>query len=108
MTTNYGSKELAEDYGELTFGEALHSYRLCEEITQKAFAKNLGISQSSLCDIEQGRRIPSIGRAAKIANLIGMPEETWVKLSLQDSLKKEKLNYIVILKPGEMEYVANH
>ena len=107
MNTNYGSKELAKEYGELTFGSALESFRLCEEMSQKEFATQLNISQSSLCDIEKGRRIPSISRAAKIARNIGMPEETWIKLALQDSLRKENLNYVVLLKSGGLLPASN-
>lgn len=36
-------------------------------ISQKALAKKIGISQSFLCDIEQGRCKPSIDTAIKLA-----------------------------------------
>ena len=94
-TKQYGSKELARDFGPLTFGQALESYRLGEEYSQKKFAKMLGISPSSLCDIEKGRRIPSISRAIKIARKIKMPEKSWVQLAFQDMIRKEKLNFKV-------------
>ncbi|MFH2065335.1 MAG: helix-turn-helix transcriptional regulator [Pseudomonadota bacterium] len=96
MTTKkYGIKELERDIGPLTFGNALEALRKCEEISQKEFAIKIGISSSSLCDIEKGRKIPSPGRAAKIAKLINQPEKFWVQLALQDMLKKEKINYKV-------------
>ena len=97
MNTKYGLKELERDYGVLTFGDALKSFRLCEEISQKESSLQLGISQSSLCDLEKGRRIPSVARAVKIAKLIGMPEGTWVQLLIQDSLRRENLNFDVVL-----------
>lgn len=97
MTTKYGLKELEKEYGKLTFGDALKSFRLCEEISQKEFSKMLNMSQSSLCDLEQGRRIPSVKRAAKIAKLIRMPDSTWIELSIQDSLRRENLKYEVVL-----------
>jgi transcriptional regulator with XRE-family HTH domain len=91
----YGLKEIEKEYGQLTFGWALWSHRKCEEMTQKEFAKILGITPASLCDLERGRRIPSIKRAAGIARSIGMPEKTWVKLAIQDMLRAADLEYTV-------------
>lgn len=39
-------------------------------ISQKALAENVGISQSFLCDIEQGRCKPSIDTAIKLAKAL--------------------------------------
>ena len=60
MTTKgqYGTSEMARDFGGLTFGNALSSYRIGEEKSQREFAGFLGISPQSLCDIEKERRIP--------------------------------------------------
>ena len=96
----YGIKDLEKEYGPLTFGEALESYRIGEEISQAAMAKRIGISAQSLCDIEKGRRIPTPKRAAKIAQVIGEPEMFWIKLALQDELRKENLNFDVSLSPS--------
>ena len=85
-------KEFEKEFGQLSFGEALESYRLSEDISQADIASRIEISPQSLCDIERGRRIPSPKRAAKIARIIGEPEIFWVKLALQDELKKENLN----------------
>ncbi len=97
MTTKetYGLEEIERDYGPLTFGKALWSHRKCEEMTQKEFAKLLGIAPSSLCDLEKGRKIPSPDRAAKIARKIGMSEKTWVRLAIQDMLRAADLEYTV-------------
>ncbi len=91
----YGFEDLERDYGQLTFGKALWSHRKCEEMTQKDFAMLLGITQSSLCDLEKGRKIPSPGRAAKIARKIGMSEKTWVRIAIQDMLRAADLEYTV-------------
>ena len=91
----YGTKELREEFGPLTFGNALEAHRKSEEQTQVDFANQLGISPASLCDIEKGRRIPTPKRAAKIACQIGQPEIFWIQLALQDILRKEDLNYQV-------------
>jgi transcriptional regulator with XRE-family HTH domain len=97
MTTEkkYGSAELAKEYGPLTFGRALWSHRKCEEISQKDFAKMLGISPSSLCDLEKGRKLPSVNRAAKIAKILNEPEKIWIRLALQDMLREADLRYEV-------------
>ena len=91
----YGVTELEKDFGPLNFGNALASYRLGEEKSQREFAAFLGISPQSLCDIEKERRIPSPSRAAKIARKLGEPESFWVQLALQDMLRREDLNLVV-------------
>nr|WP_321399399.1 helix-turn-helix transcriptional regulator [uncultured Desulfobacter sp.] len=91
----YGRKEMEKEYGPLTFGRALWSHRKCEEISQKDFAKILGISPSSLCDLEKGRKLPSVQRAAKIASALNEPEKIWVRLALQDMLREADLKYEV-------------
>ena len=91
----YGTSELAEDFGALTFGNALSSYRLGQNKSQKEFATFLGVSAQSLCDIEKERRIPSPRRAAKIAVHVGEPIAFWVQLALQDMLRKEELDLSV-------------
>jgi len=91
----YGTKEMDRDFGPLTFGNALEAHRKCEELSQKEFAKILEISSSSLCDLEKGRRIPSVTRAAKIANKLREPEKTWIRLALQDMLRQGDLHYKV-------------
>ena len=48
----YGLKEFEKQYGPFTFGKMIESYRLCDELSQKQFAKKLGISAASLCDLE--------------------------------------------------------
>ena len=97
MTTkeHYGTSELGEEFGHLTFGNALASYRMGEEKSQRAFAVFLGISPQSLCDIEKERRIPTPSRASKIARKLGEPESFWVQLALQDMLRKENLDLVV-------------
>ena len=43
-------------------------------ISQKELAEKVGISQSFLCDIEQGRSKPSIDTAVKIADALGISD----------------------------------
>lgn len=95
MTTEYGLKEMEKEYGPITFGNALWAHRKGEEMTLKEFAKMLGITPSSLCDLEKGRRIPSVKRAAKIARTLGMSEKTWVGFAIQDMIREADLEYHV-------------
>ena len=43
-------------------------------ISQKELAEKIGISQSFLCDIEQGRSKPSIDTALKIASALNIED----------------------------------
>jgi len=88
----FGVKEFEKKFGKLTFASLLESHRLCEELSQKDFARILGISASSLCDLEKGRKIPTPIRAFKIASLLGVSKRLWVEIALQDQLKKEGLD----------------
>ena len=112
MTTSkkikYGVKEAERDYGPLTFAKVLEAHRLGEEISQKDFAKLLGISQQSLCDLEKGRKIPSAERASKIAEKLGEPSDFWIKLALQDMLRVQHFNFEVSLsEPVKRRKVSN-
>ncbi len=90
-TKDYGIKELENEFGPLTFGNALGSFRLGKGMSQKEFARFLCITPQSLCDLEKSRRIPSPGRAAKIAKKLKEPIAFWVQLSFQDTIRKEEL-----------------
>lgn len=95
--SNY-SKELRQKYGRISFGRFLVAWRESEEMTQAQFARRIGLSSANLCDLEQGRRIPSPSRAKKIAKRLGIPEKSLVAMALQDSLFKEGFKYQVELK----------
>lgn len=84
-------------YGRLTVGELLHSWRVGEEMSQTKFAKKLGISVQSLCDLEKGRRIPSPARAARIAKKIGYSEIALIQLALRDTLHADGFKFNVKL-----------
>ena len=43
-------------------------------LTQKELAEKAGITQSFLCDIEQGRSKPSIDTAVKIADALNISD----------------------------------
>ena len=70
----------------LTLGNFLWSVRLCEEKSQREFAKKLGISSQYLCDVEHGRKTVSPKKAKKFAEKLGYLPEQFVKLAIQDIL----------------------
>lgn len=93
----FSSSELDKKFGKLTFAKALTSERLSEEYSLKEFAKILGISPQSLCDLEKGRRIPSVARAVKIAKKLKEPEILWIQLALQDQIDDQGFKYRITL-----------
>jgi DNA-binding XRE family transcriptional regulator len=93
----YGSKELEKDFGPLTFARLVRSYRYSEELTQVELAKKLGLSKANLCDIEKGRKLPSIARASAMAKKLGENPQFWVEMVFQDMLRQEKMKYTVKL-----------
>lgn len=94
----YSVRDLEKDLKGLSFGNMLESYRLAHEFSQKDLATELGISPSSLCDLEKGRKIPTISRAVSIARLLGASEKQWIQTAIQDQLNREHLELEVSLK----------
>ncbi len=93
----YGISDFENDIGPLTFGNMLESFRLAEEVTLREFATYLGISPSSLCDLEKGRKIPSISRTLAITQQLGVSAKLWIQVMFQDQLRREDLDYKVKL-----------
>jgi transcriptional regulator with XRE-family HTH domain len=91
------SEELEAEYGTLSVGAILRAFRQADETSQKDYAKILGISPQSLNDLENGRRLPTPERAARIAKKIGLPEKFLIQMVLRDSLRDAGLNYTVKL-----------
>ena len=90
-------RDMEREYGPLTFGRLLESYRKCEELTQEQLGKMVGLSRANICDLEKGRKIPSLKRASALANAFGVSEKQWVEIALQDQLRKEKLDFKVFI-----------
>ncbi len=95
MTTKHKSysEELTKKYGRISFGTFLLSWRKSEGLSQVEFAKKCGLSAANLCDLEQGRRVPSAVRAKQIAKKLRLPEKGLITLAVQDMLQKQGLNY---------------
>ncbi len=81
----------------LTLGVAIEAIRLGEEMSQSAFARQLGISRAHLCDIEKGRKAVSPERAARFARVLGYGEKQFVRLALQDEVDRAGLGFRVML-----------
>jgi transcriptional regulator with XRE-family HTH domain len=97
-TGNYTVRDFERKYGTLTLGRFLSSWRLSEEISQKEFAEQLGISPANLCDIEKGRKGVSIDKAVEIARAIGYSPTILVELALQEQVRSSGLDYTVKVK----------
>ncbi len=99
MTTKSKTRKFLEKLtgGPLTMAEILKSTREGEELSQVEFAKVLGIPKQNLCDIEKGRRFISPDLAAKFAKKLGYSQKQYVRIALQDLLKRYGLNYAVHL-----------
>ena len=79
----------------ITFASYVRSMRTGLDLSQVAMARKLGMSRSTLCDIEKGRHLVSVGLAAKIAKKCGFSTHMAVKYALQDQLTKAHLKMTV-------------
>lgn len=82
----------------LTFGRMVESLRKCDEISQTDLAAKLKISKAHLCDIEKGRRYPSIDKAIAFAKVMGHPPEFFVAQLLEEQTAAAGLKVKIILK----------
>ena len=86
---------LEKNIGPLTFGMFLNAARTNLDMTQTEMGRKLGISKSSVCDIEKGRHLVSPKIALKIAKKVGFSERLAVKLCLQDQLNRDRIQMTV-------------
>ena len=99
MTTKQGKKTASRQSsamqflenltgGRLTIAEILKTLRECDEVSQKDFATQLGISKQNLCDIEKGRKAVTPSRAAMFAKKLGYPPTAFIRIALQEELDR--------------------
>ena len=81
-----------------TLGSLILSIRQGEELSQVEFANLLGISKQYLCDIEHERRSISPKAAENFAKKLGYSPEQFMRLCLQDLLRKDGFAFSVELK----------
>jgi transcriptional regulator with XRE-family HTH domain len=100
MTTNRKAMDVIKELklGPVTFGLLLRSCRSRAGVTQKVFAKKLGITVSHLSDIEKERKFVTVKRAYDFAIKLDDLPERFVHRALQDILRRAKLPYEVELK----------
>jgi len=81
--------------GPLTFGDAVRAARDLIGVSQAQLAQRLGLGRQSVCDIEKGRALVSVGKAARIADALDHNRKLFVRLALQDQIAKAGLNLVV-------------
>lgn len=97
MTTKTMKKLNSITGSALTLGKALKAIRLCDEISQGDFAKQLHVTQSYLSDLEHDRKEISPKKAAEFAKILKHSEKQFIRLALQDILHRKGLNYDIEL-----------
>lgn len=61
-------------------------------ISQKDFAKQIGMSPSHLSDIINGRRLISLSTAHTLQVYLGIPIRTWMDLQIQSRIEDKKMD----------------
>jgi len=59
--------------GPITFGQYVEAHRLCDDLSQTDLARRMRVSRAYLCDVEKGRRLVSVERAAGFAKSPRLP-----------------------------------
>ena len=88
--------------GPLTFGDAVRSARELVEMSQAELARRLGVGRQSVCDIEKGRALVSVEKAARFAKALSHNEAVFVRLALQDQVEKAGLKLKVSVGDGAL------
>ena len=80
--------------GPLTLARALRAIRLGEEWSLAEMALKLGVSRGHVSNIEHGKPV-SPESAARYAKLLGYSEKQFIRLALQDQVRRAGLKYRV-------------
>ena len=89
------AKALKKMAGDLTLGKALRAIRLSDEMSQGELAAMLEVTQSYLSDLEHDRKEVSPQKAVAFAEILGHSEKQFIRLAIQDSLRRKGLPYEV-------------
>lgn len=95
MSTKKLRDVLEKDLGPMTFGSFLRGARTLKDMSQVQMAKFLGITKSTLCDIEKGRQSVTPALAAKIAKKCGLSVVVAVETAVNDQLRRAGLKISV-------------
>ncbi len=71
---------LAQDEGLATFGSEVRELRKARQMTLSDLAQDSGVSISHISAIERGAVSPTLGKIARIAEALGVPEEWFFSL----------------------------
>ena len=80
-----------------SIGLYILTYRSINGVSQKEFAKLLGMSRQYLCCVEKGRKGISLARVPAVAKAMGCDELFLAELCLQEMLDKAGLGYKIYL-----------
>lgn len=95
MSTKKLRDVLEKDLGPMTFGSFLRGARTSKDMSQVEMAKFLGITKSTLCDIEKSRQAVTPALAAKIAKKCGLSPVVAVETAVNDQLRRAGLKMTV-------------
>ncbi len=82
----------------LTLGNLLSAIRQGEDLSQAEFSLMLGISKQYLSDLEHGRRFASPKAAVQYAEKLGYSPNQFLRLSLQDIVNRDGIDFYVNVK----------
>lgn len=95
MSTKKLRHVLSKNLGPLSFGSFLRGARASKDLSQVEMARFLGITKSTLCDIEKGRQAVSPSLASKIAKKCKISEVVAVEIAINDQLQRAGLKITV-------------
>lgn len=79
----------------MAFKHWLKNKRLSKGLTQKTISKEIGISEVSFCNFENGIKVPGVSSIKKLSDYFGTRTETiyrLVQFQNKTTLSKEKGN----------------
>ena len=87
---------MTKNSGVLTLGRALKADRLASEMTQAELAKEIGVTRQAISGFEGERDFPSYKTLKNLARVFRMDEESYVRLMMQDLMRKKGIEGYVI------------
>lgn len=84
-----------------TIAELLIRYRNKAGISQRELGLLLGLSSQKVCDVEKGRRRPSLSAVVKLAKLLDLPEAECVQIRFQEELDRDQIPFRVTVRGSD-------
>ena len=92
--------DLERKYGRLTIGRILKAWRENNGLSQDAFARKVGLSQTRLSELEIGRGWLPPENAHRVGARMGYSPGVMVAVSVEERLAKAGLRYRILAKPA--------